>query len=72
MQKTLLKGLEKIFKKQVIEQWHADDREAAYGEDLEDDSSEQLSKRNWPFFVGIFVFYTAFLVLIHFTNNPPS
>lgn len=75
---SLQKGLEKYIKSTLIESFHGDERkedEQLYGSISEDrwfedgvhDESEELTKRNWPFFIGILVFYIIFHVLISFT-----
>ena len=74
---SLQKGLEKYIKSTLIESFHGDERkddeqlDGSLNEDLwvEDginDENTELTKRNWPFFIGILVFYIIFFVLINF------
>tara|TARA_E500000178_G_C17037751_1_gene764389 strand:- start:428 stop:682 length:255 start_codon:yes stop_codon:yes gene_type:complete len=75
---NLQKGLEKLIKSVIIENFHGEERQEdeklddainseEWVEDGVNDEHEELTKRNWPFFIGILVFYITFLVLISFT-----
>lgn len=77
MKNILQKGIEKYIKSSIIETFHGEDR--VNDEKLKDsinsdlwidngiyDESDQLSKRNWPFFAGILIFYITFLVILSY------
>ncbi len=77
MKNILQKGLEKYVKSSIIETFHGNERIS--DEKLNDsinsdlwiddgihDENEELTKRNWPFFAGILIFYITFLILISY------
>jgi hypothetical protein len=72
---SLGKNFEKLIKRSIIENFHGEWREGddklppEWDED-EDEDNKELSKRNWPFFTGLLIFYITFLVSIHFIFNP--
>ena len=75
MNNILQKGIKKYIKSTIIENFH--DKDRIDDEKLKDsinynlwindsieDQIEELPKRNWLFFTGIFVFYLTFIFVL--------